>query len=66
MVSTKYHYIRSDFDLYFVYRVLNLKETTDKLDTIPSDVPTRIAVGVASPSAHGQETTWNETYSYNL
>lgn len=29
----------------------------------PREVPTRIAVGVASPSAHGQETTWGSTNS---
>ena len=29
----------------------------------PREVPTRIAVGVASPSAHGQETTWANTNS---
>jgi hypothetical protein len=29
----------------------------NKLDHIPREVPTRIAVGVARPSAHGQETT---------
>jgi len=56
-----YHYIRSDF----VYSLLNLKETTDKLDNIRSNVPTRIAVGVASPSSHGQETIWNENECYS-
>lgn len=25
---------------------------------LPREVPTRIAVGVARPSAHGQDTTW--------
>lgn len=30
----------------------------NKLDDIPREVPTKIAVGVARPSAHGHETTW--------
>lgn len=29
----------------------------NEYDNIPREVPTRIAVGVASPSAQGQETT---------
>lgn len=32
----------------------------NKLDDVPRDVPTRIAVGVARPSAQGQETTWKK------
>lgn len=32
----------------------------NKVDDIPREVPTRIAVGVARPSAHGQDTTWKK------
>lgn len=28
------------------------------LDNVPRDVPINMAVGVARPSAQGQETTW--------
>lgn len=31
---------------------------TSVLKIVPREVPTRIAVGVARPKAHGQETTW--------
>nr|GMC47018.1 Uncharacterised protein [Ipomoea batatas]GMC51320.1 Uncharacterised protein [Ipomoea batatas]GMC78452.1 Uncharacterised protein [Ipomoea batatas] len=32
----------------------------------PSEVPTRIAVGVARPKAQGQDTTWTSTASFKL
>lgn len=37
----------------------NISNVENK-SNIPSDVPTRIAVGVARPSAQGQDTTWKE------
>lgn len=33
----------------------------ESINNIPSEVPTRIAVGVARPSAQGQETTYKST-----
>lgn len=35
----------------------NVKHPNNLKGNSPREVPTRIAVGVASPSAHGQETT---------
>lgn len=37
----------------------NQTQEISKSDDVPREVPTKIAVGVARPRAHGQETTWN-------
>lgn len=38
----------------------------ESINNVPSEVPTRIAVGVARPSAQGQETTYNGAKSQRL
>lgn len=37
----------------------NQTQEINKSDDVPREVPTKIAVGVARPRAHGHETTWN-------